>query len=180
MWHQRTIRFWLICLVIACILPVTLAAGLLIINSYWQHNANVGRSTIATTRALIQAVDAELLGVQSALQALATSPHLTSGDLAGFHQQAREALNVLVGSMVVLTDPAGQQVLNTLKPFREPLPRHGRPDQVRQVVETGKPFISDLFFGPVLNSWVIAVDVPVFSDGKVIYSLGMGVTTQRL
>src|SRR3954469_11317350 len=148
MWHQRTIRFWLICLVIACILPVTLAAGLLIINSYWQHNANVGRSTIATTRALIQAVDAELLGVQSALQALATSPHLTSGDLAGFHQQARAAATVLLGGNVILTDSTGQQVLNTLKPFQEPLPRHGQPDQVRRVFETGRPLISDLFLGP--------------------------------
>ena len=29
MWHQRTIRFWLIFLVIACVLPVTMAAGFL-------------------------------------------------------------------------------------------------------------------------------------------------------
>ncbi|MDO8398600.1 MAG: ATP-binding protein [Bradyrhizobium sp.] len=180
MWHQRTIRFWLICLVIACILPVALAAGFLIINSYRQNNADVGRSTTATTRALIQAVDAELHGVQSALQALATSPHLTSGDLAGFHQQARDALNVLVGSNVVLTESTGQQVLNTLKPFGETLPRHGQPDQVRRIFETGKPAISDLFVGPVFTSWVIAVEVPVFSDGKVIYSLAMGVTPGRL
>jgi signal transduction histidine kinase/ActR/RegA family two-component response regulator len=180
MWHQRTIRFWLICLVVACVLPVTLAAGFLIINSYRQNNANVGRSTIATSRALMQAVDAELYGVQSALQALATSPHLTSGDLAGFHQQAREALKVVVGGNVVLTDSTGQQVLNTLKPFGEALPRHGQPDQVRRIFETGKPVISDLFLGPVFDSWVIAVEVPVFSDGKVIYSLAMGLTPERL
>jgi two-component system sensor histidine kinase/response regulator len=180
MWHQRTIRFWLICLVIACILPVTFAAGFLIVNSYRQNTAEVGRSTTATTRALIQAVDAELHGVQSALQALATSPHLTSGDLAGFHRQARETLNVRVGVNVVLTDSAGQQVLNTLKPFGEALPRHGQPDQARRIFQTGKPAISDLFLGPVFTSWVIAVEVPVLSNGKVIYSLAMGVTPERL
>jgi len=59
MWHQRTIRFWLIFLVVACVLPVTIAAGFLIIHSYRQNTASVGLSTIATTRALIQAVDAE-------------------------------------------------------------------------------------------------------------------------
>lgn len=180
MWHQRTIRFWLICLVIACILPVSLAAGFLIINSYRQNSADVGRSTIATSRALIQAVDAELYGVQSALQALATSPHLASGDLAGFHRQAREALKVLTGSNVVLTDSTGQQVLNTLKPLSEALPRHGQPDQVRRIFQTGEPVISDLFVGPLYTNWLIAVEVPVFSDGKVIYSLAMGLVPENL
>lgn len=180
MWHQRTIRFWLICLVIACVLPVTVAAGFLIVHSYRQNTASIGQSTIATTRALIQAVDAELYGVQSALQALATSPNLTDGNLAGFHRQAREALTVLTGSNVVLTDTTGQQVLNTLRPFGDTLPRHGQPDLVARIVETGKPVISDLFRGPVFGSWVIAVEVPVISNGKIIYTLAMGVLPERL
>ena len=180
MWHQRTIRFWLISLVVACVLPVTIAAGFLVVRSYRQNTASVGLSTIATTRALIQAVDAELYGVQSALQALATSPHLSSGNLAGFHQQARETFAVLTGSNVILTDPTGQQVLNTLKPFGDALPRHGRPDLVARIVETGKPVISDLFHGPVFNGWLISVEVPVVSNGRIIYFLAMGVLPERL
>ena len=180
MWHHRTTRFWLVSLVIACILPVALAAGILIVSSHLQNRANVGQSTIATARALMQAVDAELYGDQSALQALATSPQLTSGDLAGFHRQAREALRSLPGSNFVLTDATGQQVLNTLKPLGEPLPRHGQPDQVRRIFETGRPAISDLFFGAVFSGPVIAVEVPVLSDGKVVYSLAMGLVPERL
>ncbi|MCG2666074.1 ATP-binding protein [Bradyrhizobium sp. GCM10023182] len=180
MWHQRTIRFWLICLVIACVLPVTLAAGFMIVHSYRQNTASVGQSTVATTRALIQAVDAELYGVQSALQALATSPHLSSGNLEGFYGQAREALTVLTGTNIVLTDPAAQQVLNTLRPFGAPLPRHGQPDVVRRILETGEPVVSDLFLGPVVDNWVFVVEVPVLANGKIIYTLAMGITPDRL
>ncbi|TPQ34581.1 hypothetical protein C2U70_16805 [Bradyrhizobium guangdongense] len=180
MWHHKTIRFWLISLVIACVLPVTLAASFLIVHSYRQNTAFVGQSTMATSRALIQAVDAELHGVQSALQALATSPHLAAGDLAGFYRQSREALSVLTGSNVVLSDPAAQQVLNTLRPFGTALPRHGQPDVVRRILDTGEPVISDLFLGPVVSNWVIAVEVPVRVDGKIIYTLAMGVTPERL
>lgn len=182
MWHQRTIRFWLICLVVACVLPVTLAAGFLIVHSYRQNSAFIGQSTVATTRALIQAVDAELHGVESALQALATSPHLAVGDLAGFYRQAQEALPILTGNNLVLNDPSAQQVINTLKPFGSALqgPVQAELDLVRRILATGKPVITDLFLGPVVGNWVIAVVVPVRAKDRIIYTLGVGITPERL
>jgi len=48
---------------------------------------------------------------------------------------------------VVLTDASGQQVLNTLQPLGQPLPRHGNPDLVKRVFADANPVISDLYIG---------------------------------
>src|SRR5712671_787850 len=120
--HQRTIRFWLTWLVVGCVLPATLGTAFLFTISYQQQRAILERNTIATARALMQAIDAELFGAQSALQVLAASDRLASGDLASFYRQANEALPNMRGKYVVVTDSSGRQRLNTLKPFGDPLP----------------------------------------------------------
>src|SRR5260370_35766457 len=111
---RRTIRFWLNYLVLACILPATVVATFLIMRSYAQERASLERDTVATARALMQVVDAELTGIQSAIQVLALSAHLASGDLAKFHAQAQEAVRATHGTNIVLTDANGQQLINTL------------------------------------------------------------------
>jgi signal transduction histidine kinase/CheY-like chemotaxis protein len=178
--HQRTIRFWLTCLVIGCVLPATLGSAFLFTISYQQQRAILERNTVATARALMQATDAELFGVQAALQVLAASQRLALGDLAGFYQQANEVLPKMGGSYIVVTDSSGQQLLNTLKPFGDPLPRVPILDKAQRVFETGKPTISDFLVVPDVGRSAVAVEVPVFANGKVIYSLAMGILAGRL
>jgi signal transduction histidine kinase len=178
--RPRTIRFWLTSLAIAAILPGTVIAGLLVVTSYERERISRERDTIALARALVQAVDAELRSVQTALEVLATSPYLASGDLAGFHRQAREASAGRIGNTIVLADAGGRQVVNTLRPFGEPLPRHALPQQLRRTLETGTSAISDVFTGPVHGKPLIAIEVPVFSGGKVVYALSTGIFPERL
>jgi signal transduction histidine kinase/CheY-like chemotaxis protein len=178
--RPRTIRFWLTSLVIAAILPGTLVAALFVVASYERERTTRERDTIATARALMQVVDAELESVHTALQILATSPHLAVGDLAGFHDHARHVSPGRIGSNIVLADASGQQIVNTLKPFGEKLPRHALPEQLRRTLETGTPAISDVFTGPVTGKPTISVEVPVFVNGKVVYALSTGVLPERL
>jgi signal transduction histidine kinase/ActR/RegA family two-component response regulator len=178
--HQRTIRFWLTCLVIGCVLPATLGSGFLFTISYQQQRAILERNTIATARALTQAIDAELFGAQSALQVLAASQRLASGDLASFYLKASEALPNMGGNYIAITDSTGQQRLNTLKPFEDPLPQVPLSAKMRRVFEDGQPAISDFFVAPDIGQSAITLEVPVFSDGKVIYSLAMGIFGDRL
>ena len=178
--HQRTIRFWLTCLVIGCVLPATLGSVFLFTISYQQQRAILERNTITTARALMQAIDAELFGAQSALQVLAASDRLASGELAGFYLQASEALPKIGGNYIAITDSAGQQRLNTLKPFGDPLPQVPPSAKMRRVFENGKPAISDFRVAPDVGQSAITLEVPVFSNGKVIYSLAMGIFGDRL
>jgi PAS domain S-box-containing protein len=160
-------------------MPAAAVATFLIMHSYEQERASLDRDIVGTARALMQAVDAELTGIESATQVLALSAHLASGDLAKFHAQAQAAVRVVHGNNVVLHDLNGQQVVNTLKPFGEPLPPTGNPDLVRRALETGRPIISDLFLGGLLRSPVIAVEVPVLSDGRPVFGLAMVILPER-
>jgi signal transduction histidine kinase len=178
--HQRTIRFWLTCLVTGCVLPATLGSAFLFTIAYLQQRTILERNTIATARALMQAIDAELYGVQSALQVLAASQRLASGDLASFYRQASEALPNIGGNYIAITDSTGQQRLNTLKPFGVPLPRVPLSAKALQVFENGQPAISDFFVVPDIRQSAITLEVPVRLDGKVIYSLAMGIFADRL
>ena len=178
--HQRTIRFWLTCLVIGCVLPATLGSVFLFTISYQQQRAILERNTITTARALMQAIDAELFGAQSALQVLAASDRLASGDLGGFYLQASGALPNIGGNYIAITDSTGQQRLNTLKPFGDPLPQVPPSAKMRRVFENGKPAISDFLVAADVGQSAITLEVPVFSDGKVIYSLAMGIFGDRL
>ena len=178
--HQRTIRFWLTCLVIGCVLPAALGSVFLFTISYQQQRTILERNTIATARALMQAIDAELFGLQSALQVLASSQRLASGDLFGFHRKASEALPNMGGNYIVVTDSTGQQRLNTLKPFGDPLPQLPLTAKVQRVFDTGEPVISDFFAAPDIGQSAITLEVPVFANGKVIYSLAMGIFADRL
>jgi signal transduction histidine kinase/CheY-like chemotaxis protein len=178
--RPRTLQFWLRCLVIACILPAVLTAGFLILESYHRERASAERDMVATARALMQAVDADLNGVQSTLQVLAASRQLAVGDLQAFYAEAQALLPTQIGSNIVVHDRSGQQLINTVKPYGAPLPRETDLRMIDRVVETGKPVVSDLFAGPVTGRFVIGTSVPVFVGGEITYLVGMGLFSDRL
>ena len=177
---RKTIRFWLNCLVIACTLPALLVATAIILRSFNQERASLERDTIATARALSQAVDAELKGAQSALLVLTASPQLASGDLAKFYDEARQMVAAINIDNIVLSDMSGQQLINTLQPYGVTLPYHGDREQLARVIATGRPVISDLFIGKVTGKPIIVIEAPVLVQGKIRYTLAFGIFPERL
>lgn len=175
-----TLQRQLIRLVAVTVIPAAVAAALLIGYSYERQSKIIEQRTLETARALAQAVDRELAIGQVALLVLARSPYLASGDLAAFHLQARGVIRDLPGDTLVLSDPSGQQLVNTLRPFGEALPLRGNPAQLRRLFETGQPIISDLFVGQVMRRPIIALDVPVRRGDKVAFALAMGIFPERL
>jgi hypothetical protein len=100
---RRTIRFWLNCLVVASVLPVLVVTSFLIVRSFNQERSRLEQDTIATARALGQAVDAELKGARSALLTLTRSP-LASGEFASFYVEALKLVKLLDIDNVVLAE----------------------------------------------------------------------------
>ncbi len=177
LWSVRT---FLLCLALACLLPGLIGAAALFIHDYRNSRAQLQKNTILTARALAQTVDSYLLRAQAVAQSLSTSRALANGDLADFHRQARELLAATaLGTNVVLSDTGGQQLVNTLYDYGTPLPRHGSPGQVRRVLDSGEPAISDLFIGTALQRPIMSVDVPVRLDGKITYVLSIGVLPEK-
>ena len=137
------------------------------------------RDTVGTARALSQAVDAELNGARSAVLVLSKSPELAAGDLRSFYDEALHIVQALNIDNIVLSDVRGQQLINTLRPFGEPLPLHER-EQLQRVIATGQPVISDLFMGAVRQKPIIIIEAPVLADGKPRYALAFGIFPERL
>lgn len=174
-----TIRSRLALLVIACVVPASLMAVLLISYGYQRERDRLVRDSIATARAMVQAIDRELTSIRLAAEVLSSSPHLESGNTAAFYGQAQRVMRRQVGDNAVLSDAAGQQLINTIRPLGEQLPRHGNPEQLRKVFETGRPVVSDVYVGGVLRRPLMSIDVPVFRDGKVVYDLSIGILPDR-
>ncbi|MFB9240493.1 EAL domain-containing protein [Massilia antarctica] len=170
-----TIRKILFLIVLSLVVPACLIAIGFSLKAYYDGRDSVTSSTLTTARAMMLVVDGELGALRSTAQTLTHSRFLTDGDLAGFHRQAQEVLPNTSGFTFVLSDRSGQQLLNTLKPYGSVLPRHGNDAQLARVFASGKPAISDLFWGGVTRKEVLSVSTPVIRDGKVLYALDIGI-----
>jgi diguanylate cyclase (GGDEF)-like protein len=177
--RTATIRSRLALLVMACLIPASLMAVALIAYNYQTERSRLVRDSIATARAMVQAIDRELTSITVAAEVLSTSPHLESGDTAAFYAQAQSVVRRQIGNNVVLSDTTGLQVMNTVREFGERLPSHGNPGQLRKVFDTGRPVVSDIYVGGVLQIPLMSVDVPVFRDGKAVYDLSIGIFPDR-
>ncbi len=165
----------LFALVLACTLPATLGFGLLIQHFYTRERTQVERDSLFVVRSMMQAVDRDLdLGIVAA-RALAMSAELDQGDLAGFHRKAVGIVNAgFPGSNIVLSTRDSVQLLNTLRPFGEPIPDPGSRERIQRVFETGQVVVSDVFIGGVTRKPLVAVHVPVIRGGQVVYCLSVG------
>lgn len=160
--------------------PAALLAIVLIGYDYYERErSRLIRDSLSTTRALAAAVDAELLAVKAALLALATSPHLATGDLAAFHAQVTSAMKDQTFVNVLLMDETGRHVVNTYRPFGAPLPAAGDPAGLLRVFQSGAPMYTDVFKGRLAGSYLVGVGVPVGVAGKVRYGLGAGLSPER-
>ena len=172
-WRVRTV---LVGLVLASLVPGLFGAVYLLMRAYDNDLAERKDDNVAAARLLVEAVDAQLDKARLLAQALATAEAMGRDDLPAMHARARE-LVALSGAArsAVLTDRSGQQVLNTLRDYGQPLPRHGNPDLVRRVFEKGETLVSDLYTSG-LGRPVLTVDMPVSIGGRVVYvlSIGMG------
>jgi hypothetical protein len=152
---------------------------------YERERTRLVRDSLSTVRALAAAVDSEFSVAKGALVALGSSARLTRGDFRAFHEQAAEVIADLRArdqiSLInfILVDVSGRQVVNTARPYGEPLPTGGDPGGLARAFDTDAPVISDLFVGPVIKRPGIGVAVPIRRDGRIRYRLTAGIPTER-
>jgi signal transduction histidine kinase len=172
-------RVHLLSLVIGIVLPALIVAALLVRRVVNDNRAAVDRQLVEAARAEAAMVDGELRGTVLALEGLAQSDRLASGELSLFREQAVRFLrDQPMWYAVIVLRPDGQQVINTAAPADAILPRGGAPDLVSQVVTTGQPVIGNLRVGQVIKRRGFPVSVPVIRDGHVIYVLSALITSE--
>jgi signal transduction histidine kinase/CheY-like chemotaxis protein len=169
----------LVVLVLVTVLPLVALSSFAILRTVDNERSRIERDVRERVESLLADVDREIRSVQVSLQILASSPNLQSGDMAAFASQIREALKVQ-GLAIGLHDATAEELVSTTRPYGELPARKTNRETVDRVVRTGKPHISNLFTGTVLQRPILTVGVPVFRDDKVIYVLTMALDPAHL
>jgi hypothetical protein len=113
-WEQRRnvkLRRRLSQLVAGAVAPLLVLAAFLGVLQVGHERATFRQGAVARTRAFMTAVDAQLRGNFTALEALATARSLQSADLRAFHDDARRALRSQPHwRNIILETPSGRQL----------------------------------------------------------------------
>jgi len=176
-----SIRVGLIALVVACALPATLVAARAGYEADELRQTRIYETTILTARSLAADLDRELEGIGAGLRVLAGSSDLAHDDLASFHARAVEALKYQDVDRYVLTDPAGNEVLDTSFAHHGSLPPHARLPTLSQVSSGGShPLVARLEASANRPGTTIIVGVPVMIGDTARYLLFADLGSDRL
>ncbi|HYG86341.1 MAG TPA: ATP-binding protein [Azospirillum sp.] len=177
MFRPRSLRWHLMVLVLATLVPMLLLAGLLITRNTMDQRAVAEGSLRETTRALVLALDADLMGIVKALEGAALASGIPGGDPAQF-RTAASALQQThpFWRSVFLTDAWGKPLLDTASWTAEQPPSL---DTVRQAIIKGKPAVSPLLVDPAGGAHLVVVAVPLVRFGTVHAVLGAVVRAER-
>ncbi|MBU8544066.1 MULTISPECIES: hybrid sensor histidine kinase/response regulator [Roseomonadaceae] len=147
------------------LLPLALYVLVLLIGLGAERQADRREDVLRTANVLAAGLDSELRAALRALDALAGSQHLKTGDLAGFRQEAQRLLaREPYWFTIALTD-GERQLLNLRYPEGAPLPPIQDLAAVGSVLRTGYAAPGGLVEGR------ISFRVPVRVDGAVRFAL---------
>ncbi|GEO18614.1 sensor histidine kinase [Microvirga aerophila] len=183
--RRYTIRQCLVAFGAALVLPGLIFAAILLWRYASAERHHYEEEALGTAQRIMAAVDRELVGIQSAAQALATSSSLLEGDFEAFQRQAELTLQSWAQHKpndyaIVVRDVTGQQVANTRLPRGSPLPKGANLPIDQQVITTKQPVVQDLFTGATAGRPIISIRIPVLKDDAVTHVLSMAVEPRRI
>ncbi len=176
-------RSWLLALAAAGLSASLIVAAMIGWWSWQDQKARIGASLAATSRAILESVDRELDRAVALARGLSVSRLLADGDLAGFEQQARQAIAPYGYNLILKSPKSEHQLLNTqVPPGTEPPKLTIEP--IDPEVRQGKVRIARLRQSRISGLWLTTIDVPVFEPGGqlqcVISVLVPSVAFQRI
>lgn len=166
-------------LALATAVPLLLLSFVMFSHMVKKEREIIRQGLLTNAKTLAGLVDSEITDHTLIGLTLSQATMVQTGDLAAFWQRAKEAIQLLPGSWIVLSDPQGQMLLNTLLPYGSALPRHAEPHIIVRAFETGRPQVSDLVFGPASKRQTAYVEIPIFSSGKPLYSMSVALAPER-
>jgi PAS domain S-box-containing protein len=169
---------FLIVLVAAFLIPVIVFAGILLARIAAGERAGQRDAALDIARQIATEIDRELGGLERALQVMTTYRSIDLGDYETLHAQALEVKRIL-SVEVVVKDQSGQQLVNTRLPLGVPLPV-SLPEGDRRALETGKPYVSDLFVGATAGRPIVSINAPILRNGEVTGLINIALDPERL
>ncbi len=173
-------RTWLLYIVLAVLIPALIVSAAGVVFVYREEQAAFQKSMQETARALASLLDKEMVNRVAVLNTLAASPALDTADFQAFQKHAR-AISTNWNTTIFLSDPNGQQFLNTRMPRGAGnLPKSENLMGLRRIAGPDATVVSDVYMAPIGGAYSVSVQVPVKRDGMLIYYLGMGTFVSQL
>jgi PAS domain S-box-containing protein len=173
------LRVYLVVLVLAVTVPLFAIAVLAAFDIATAYRRTTDTDLMNTTHALSLAIGSHVDAVIGRAEALAASPTLDDGDLGAFYRHAHRVGDAGRG-WVVLNDLTDRELVNTRVPFGTPLPQGAASDVAARVIATGKPLVTDLFVGAIVDRLILSAVVPVNREGRTVYTLWMAIEPAEL
>jgi len=173
------IRFRLLVLVLAVLVPAFLVAGAGMVYVYSTAQRANRESLREVAHALALVLDREMAKRETTLRTLADAPSLDAGDLQTFYALAQRVAPP--DSAIILSNAAGRILFNTRAPF-------GTPDAggvsvvmpLRAEYGPARTIVSNMYRAPIGAQDSFSIQIPVQRAERVIYFLEMSVAVQRL
>ena len=174
-----TVRLLLILLVLATALPLLVMALLMSSSMIATERQTNSITLLSNARSLAALIDSEIDTHLAIATTLATSPALQTGDLVAFKRQAIQALAVVPGAWINLSDPNGQLLLSTSVADDAALPLSATHVLMPLVWASRQPQVTDVMLGQISKRQNAFLIVPVFKDGRPLYAVVVGLDPDR-
>ncbi len=169
-----SVRAHVVGLILVVVAPLLAFSAFLVLRSAQHVQEIMAAEVRQRTEAAASTIDHALSALRSRLFILAASRHLADGDLAAFRDEAIE-LTKEQGLTIVLSDPNGQEIVNTRVTPDMPLPITSDLDAIRRVAATGLPDVSDLTRDALTQELFTAINVPVLRGKELSYVLSLNI-----
>ena len=174
-------RTYLAVLVLAGVVPLVGLTAIVTASLARQQREALERGRVETATALATAIDNELAASVKSLQTLAASDRLERDDLPAFYAEAHRVRLLHPWTTVGLIDASGQHLLNVARPLGSPLPDLRDREYFKQVVSTGRAYISEPLRGRATGTTDVVIAVSVRGPGsRLKYVLFAGMDPTRL
>ena len=179
---RGSVRFYVTAVVLVILVPALIIAGWLASLSAASERVLLEQNAEQRAREITAAIDRDIVTARNMLTALASSHFLQTDDLEAFYRQAL-AVSQQLGIQIVLRDPQlDEQIVNTAAPWGaarlQGLPPERR-EAEDELLRSNKPVVSNVFFGPVIQQYVVAVLVPVMRNAGAAYVLSVGIPAEQ-
>ncbi len=159
-------------LVLLSMAPLALLVLWLAVDHVQTLDAHRVREATRQAHNFADSIDASLHSRILGLSILAKSPLIDQPQRWAELYDEAQGFYASYGTHVILADANRQMLFNTRMPFGTALPR--LPDSRGKTaallaLETGQPQVGDIVVGPLVNSTVVAVAVPVLRQGKTTH-----------
>jgi signal transduction histidine kinase len=155
-------------------LPLSGFSAFLVVRSAMHEQDALAMMARNRTQIAAAAIEDELGSLRARLFLLAGGLSLQTSDLNEFHGRAKELFG---GMSVMLTNAAGQEIVNTAVPYGEPLPDNPDWESIRRVAENSQPWIGDLCRDSGTGRPMVMVSVPVTRDSRLAYVLSLDISS---